>query len=76
MLHALVLVRGLQTAVRRGWQPRTGVLREMREQRGRGHDWRQNQHQETPSSQSLVIAAESLAQPAEHFAQPIVRLPA
>jgi hypothetical protein len=48
----------------------------MREQQGRGHDWLQNQHRETPSSLSRVMTAESRAQPAEHFARLIVLLPA
>ena len=58
MSRVLVLVQELLSAVHRGWLLRTGVLREMRARRGQGHDWLQNQHQETPSSLSLVMTAE------------------
>jgi len=73
MSRELVRVQELLNAVHRGWLLRKGVLREMRARRGRGHDWRQNQHQETPSSLSLVMTAESQAQLASHFARLIVR---
>jgi hypothetical protein len=76
MLHELALVRESQTVAHRGWQPHTGLRRETRELRGLGLGWQQNQHQGNPSSQSLVKTAESRAQPAEHFARLIVRLPA
>jgi hypothetical protein len=76
MLRELVLVQDLLNALRRGWLLHRGALREMREQQGRGHDWLQNQHRETPSSLSRVMTAESRAQPAEHFARLIVLLPA
>jgi hypothetical protein len=76
MLHELALVRESQTVAHRGWQPHTGLRRETCELRGRDLDWRQNQHLGSPSSQSLTKTAESRAQPAEHFARPIVLLPA
>ena len=76
MLRELVLVQELQTAAHHDWLLHRGLLREMREQQGRGHDWLQNQHRETPSSLSRVMTAESQAQLAWHFARPIVRRPA
>ena len=76
MLHELALVLELLNAVRRDSQPHRGSLREMRAQRGRGHDLLQNQHQEIPSSLSLVMTAEALAQLASHFARLIVPRPA
>jgi hypothetical protein len=76
MLHELVLVQELLNAVHRDWQLNRGSHREMRAQRGRDLDWQQNQHQETPSSLSLVMTAESQAQLASHFARLIVRQPA
>ena len=58
MLRELVLVQELLNALHRGWLLHRGLLREMRARRGQGHDWLQNQHQETPSSLSLVMTAE------------------
>ncbi len=76
MLRELALVRESQTVAHRDWQLNRGSHREMRAQRGRDLDWQQNQHQETPSSLSLVMTAESQAQLASHFARLIVRQPA
>ena len=58
MLRELALVQELLNALHRGWLPNKGSLRGSRARRGQDHDWRQNQHQETPSSLSLVMTAE------------------
>ena len=58
MSRELVLVQELLNALHRDWQLTKGSLRGSRARRGQDHDWRQNQHQETPSSLSLVMTAE------------------
>lgn len=73
MLRECVLVQESQTAVHRGWRQRVNVLRVMRERLGRVLGWLRNQHQETPSSLSLVMTAEAPAQQAWHCEAPIAR---
>ena len=74
MLRERTLVQELQIATHRGWRPRINVLRVMRERLGRALGWQRNQRQESPSSPSLVMTAEALAQQAWHCEEPIVRL--
>jgi hypothetical protein len=73
MLRERALVQELQIALHRGWQLHINVLRVMRVLLGRALGWQRNQRQESPSSPSLTMTAEALAQQEWHFVGPIVR---
>ena len=74
MLRERVLAQESQIAVHRDWRLRINELLVMRERQGQGLGWQHNQLRESPSSPSLVMTAEALAQQAWHCAEPIARL--